>query len=60
MLERSDEHDRTFVLGDLVTEVIPVFELGRDPQAENADGRFDSLDPANFRYQMNAAELLVF
>ncbi len=30
------------------------------PQAETAAGRFDSLDPDNFRYQMTAQELGIF
>ena len=30
------------------------------PQAESAAGRFDSLDPDNFRYQMTAQELGIF
>lgn len=30
------------------------------PQAETAAGRFDSLDPDNFRYQMTAQEMAVF
>ena len=27
------------------------------PQGENADGRFDSLDPASFRYRITSREI---
>jgi hypothetical protein len=41
MLVRADEDDWAFDQRNLVDEVVPVIELGRDPQAEDADQLVD-------------------
>ena len=41
VLERSDEHDRPFVGGDVLREVVAVFEVGWQSQVHDADQLVD-------------------